>query len=1349
MEHDVHRDIIVEEQDMPSVESASPSEDKERLEGAPQQGEHDRTANKQEGQVPNEDEATASRDDAATKSPESLAPDIGVVDASSREPQAQDDAMEKLVSPKRLNKRRHSNQGTLDSAQHVVQIEHRSALHQKPKTPSFGKAEPRMLPKSILENQRGSTADSPRLGSKSRSKEGSYANDEAAVENETSTKFHADLLTAIKNGDAENLRRLISSHPEFLNAKFGKSQETPLLLAIRNGKSVRSLVDTILEFNRPLKEQNISRGSTALTSANDTVGVDVNAQDVNGRTALMVASGRRLLDVADLLLTKGADINAQDKDKETALFCAVVREQKDVVKSLLKGGANPNIANGKGQTPLHMAARKGNLQLLELLLVDDTVDIDSRDIDGRTPLYEACKWGRTNVVEELIKYGADVNAKTTRNWTPLHIAARFGAANMVQELLKAGADTAVFTRTLDTPESLVPKDNTSGIVELLKRTDLEDSSNRSGLRRDENVSKPTPGQDELCRHFQGFIWPSVNKRYLYDTLSVWDMLYSESPRLAMVNSPPAPVWIHLPANVIVWVEDAFKRIYSRKLKEAPGKNTTAGEPSPANEKTEPIIRNILHFLDSHLDEIGTQGQTCFRQPHYKCAVGPKSRLRTFENHMISVVIPIVDVDMQQPYYFKKDDNVLDDDAKSDESDSGTDEPQSLNEEMSPARKRQLVKKYTTSEGRALTEKEKEHVKHMRELKKKYRVHMARTLDESFHESLEKADLNHRNSDQVLSRALGRFRLEVESRKGQKYKGKRDAANMAGTDAPNTARGTDGYATRRNEESRGPQHDETQDVETTEPAIDTCNPTTTAEQQDTADGKQTTSGNGGGESVVRGSQGPAREPTPSELESQVDQGREKLRKWLVNILSRFQIHGKPTQNEESAGLSEDDFSSSYGDYSDSDRDIPDSDFDSDSNSDSNSHSEAEMEDNDHLPRQQILTVPQLWIWKVDNVIVTAFPDRWDSSNPRVLSKFMLASVQERKKEKMPKDIDVQGVLHAVIDSCLGFEALFTAFNETRSANDAFALEIAHISRQTDTCYSRYRESLGKTEESFASAVREETELLMAIDDILSEIAMIKRVHQDQAKVCGDMKTAEGIIAQSAKKNHIGSPRLGYESPTRPAPTNRLVTESPQLDAASFQENHETNLVPSPHVATRLERLEEDAKRVRESIITLLDLRQRQASTESAINSGKQSQILFEQSKVLFIFTGATVLFAPLSWVSSLLALKIDRFTPDAWHIGQAFGASFGSLLGTFLLCFVWAAQETILAGVDAVASDQPVQKGATRHQQLVLCPSHGLWCKLHDPNKFRRLATITLSQAQPPDFHGQAKSTRLRPDEEID
>jgi hypothetical protein len=89
--------------------------------------------------------------------------------------------------------------------------------------------------------------------------------------------------------------------------------------------------------------------------------------------------------------------------------------------------------------------------------------------------------------------------------------------------------------------------------------------------------------------------------------------------------------------------------------------------------------------------------------------------------------------------------------------------------------------------------------------------------------------------------------------------------------------------------------------------------------------------------------------------------------------------------------------------------------------------------------------------------------------------------------------------------------------------------------------------------------------------------------------------------------------------------------------------------SQHMVARLKRLEEDAMRVRNSvsngndhatdlkngtltwthvrgqIITLLDLRHRQATTENAISSGKQADQLFTQSQALFVFTLMTIIF----------------------------------------------------------------------------------------------------------------------------
>lgn len=56
-----------------------------------------------------------------------------------------------------------------------------------------------------------------------------------------------------------------------------------------------------------------------------------------------------------------------------------------------------------------------------------------------------------------------------------------------------------------------------------------------------------------------------------------------------------------------------------------------------------------------------------------------------------------------------------------------------------------------------------------------------------------------------------------------------------------------------------------------------------------------------------------------------------------------------------------------------------------------------------------------------------------------------------------------------------------------------------SRDMTQCYKSFRKGLGRFDDRFLDAFKTATESLMDIDDVLNEIAMIKRVHQDQARV----------------------------------------------------------------------------------------------------------------------------------------------------------------------------------------------------------------------------------------------------------
>ena len=97
---------------------------------------------------------------------------------------------------------------------------------------------------------------------------------------------------------------------------------------------------------------------------------DVNASKlVDGKTALIVAAQNGQLGVVRELLSRhDVDVNAVDQRGMTALHHAVTADDEDVVKEILKhdeSDVNKRQLTRQGLTPLHMTAKKGNLETLK------------------------------------------------------------------------------------------------------------------------------------------------------------------------------------------------------------------------------------------------------------------------------------------------------------------------------------------------------------------------------------------------------------------------------------------------------------------------------------------------------------------------------------------------------------------------------------------------------------------------------------------------------------------------------------------------------------------------------------------------------------------------------------------------------------------------------------------------------------------------------------------------------------------------------------------------------------------------------------------------------------------------
>jgi uncharacterized protein len=76
-------------------------------------------------------------------------------------------------------------------------------------------------------------------------------------------------------------------------------------------------------------------------------------------------------------------------------------------------------------------------------LLKKGIDINKKDVEGRTPLFLAAYLGEKDIVHLLVKNGAFVNAKTTNQNTALMAACRNRHSNVVKVLLASNADIAI------------------------------------------------------------------------------------------------------------------------------------------------------------------------------------------------------------------------------------------------------------------------------------------------------------------------------------------------------------------------------------------------------------------------------------------------------------------------------------------------------------------------------------------------------------------------------------------------------------------------------------------------------------------------------------------------------------------------------------------------------------------------------------------------------------------------------------------------------------------------------------------------------------------------------------------
>jgi ankyrin repeat protein len=242
--------------------------------------------------------------------------------------------------------------------------------------------------------------------------------------------------------------------------------ETILMTAARSGNA--AVLEALLAHEVDIEARDAWYGETALIQAavEDHAGavqaLVAHGADVNARSAAMTYASRRLgqsvlplgewtpvmyaarensLEAGKALIAAGANLNLQDPDGATALVIAIINAHNEFAAMLIEAGADPNIAdNEAGMGPLYAAVDMHRLAVGH----------------GRGTPPAVGAMTAVDVARALLAAGADPDAQLKKaimqrthtqgdgalgaGATPLLRAAKSGDIEMVRVLVEGGAD---------------------------------------------------------------------------------------------------------------------------------------------------------------------------------------------------------------------------------------------------------------------------------------------------------------------------------------------------------------------------------------------------------------------------------------------------------------------------------------------------------------------------------------------------------------------------------------------------------------------------------------------------------------------------------------------------------------------------------------------------------------------------------------------------------------------------------------------------------------------------------------------------------------------------------------------
>ena len=243
---------------------------------------------------------------------------------------------------------------------------------------------------------------------------------------------------------AFNRRKLLNNHAfalDFNPTAAARLLREPQGLSFDQLKNI-SWLDEFSNFNIKSNQKGNLLGSLKLSSADRqpwAVFIERLGQEwidqINARLFLAIA--RDDLNAVIEAVTMGALINTNDRFGHSPLHYAAYRGNVYIVDYLLRNGGDPNTRGNHLSTPLHSAAWGKNQEVVELLL-EDGAEVDARTDEQETPVMTATLRGQLETVETLLALSADAHAIDTYGSNLMDLAGASGNIKIVELLKELG-----------------------------------------------------------------------------------------------------------------------------------------------------------------------------------------------------------------------------------------------------------------------------------------------------------------------------------------------------------------------------------------------------------------------------------------------------------------------------------------------------------------------------------------------------------------------------------------------------------------------------------------------------------------------------------------------------------------------------------------------------------------------------------------------------------------------------------------------------------------------------------------------------------------------------------------------